>query len=101
MLFEGRSWLSVLVGWLNARTVVETRTYESQRDTITRDVKRFDEIMRGVYWALSTRPEAYPAIAPDSSIHVLKTAPFNAIPRLRIFYRFDDSSTYLLWIEVI
>jgi hypothetical protein len=84
-----------------ARTVVETKTYESQRDAIIPNVQRFDEIMRGVYWALATQPEAYPPISPNSSIHVLKTDAFSDIPRMRIYYRFDDSNTHLLWIELI
>lgn len=90
-----------MVGWNNVRTVVETKTYESQRDAVMPNVQRFDEITRGVYWALATRPEAYPPINPKSSIRVLKTDAFPDIPRMRIYYRFDDSKTYLLWIELI
>lgn len=90
-----------MVGWTNVRTVVETKTYESQRDAVIPNVRRFDEITRGVYWALATRPEAYPPISPKSSIHVLKTDAFPDIPRMRIYYRFDDSNTHLLWIELI
>ena len=90
-----------MVGWNNVRTVVETKTYESQRDAVIPNVQRFDEITRGVYWALAIRPEAYPPISPKSSIRVLKTDDFPDIPRMRIYYKFDDSKTYLLWIELI
>jgi len=32
---------------------------------------------------------------------MLKTDAFSDIPRLRIFYKFDDVAVQLLWIEVI
>jgi hypothetical protein len=66
------------------------------------NVRRFDEVMRGVYWALSTRPEASPSVDPKNpTIYVLKTDAFSDIPRLRIFYKFNDITVQLLWIEVI
>ena len=67
-----------MVGWISARTVIETKTYEAQRDTIMPDIRRFDEIIRGVYWALSQRPEAFPPVDPKKpTIHVLKTDAFS------------------------
>lgn len=98
---EERSSQSALVGWDSVRSVKESGTYEAERDRIAPRVQRFDEVMRGVYWALASRPQMYPAIAPDSAIHVLKTADFGDIPALRIFFTFSDSHTALLWIEVI
>ena len=89
-------------GWISARTVIETATYEAQRDAIMPDIRRFDEIMRGVYWALSTRPEVFPSVDQNNpTIHVLKTDAFNDLPRLRIFYKFNDVAVQLLWVEVI
>lgn len=89
-------------GWIRARTIKETETYEAQRDAIMPDIRRFDEIMRGVYWALSTRPEAFPSAEPNTPmIHVLKTDAFGNVPRLRIFYKFNDVAVQLLWIEII
>ena len=91
-----------MTGWISARTVIETKTYEAQRDAIMPNIRRFDEVMRGVYWALSTRPEAFPSADPNNpTIHVLKTDAFSDIPRLRIFYKFNDVAVQLLWIEVI
>ncbi len=91
-----------MVGWISARTVIETKTYEAQRDAIMPNVRRFDEVMRGVYWALSTRPEAFPSVdLSNPTIRVLKTDAFSDIPRLRIFYKFNDVAVQLLWIEVI
>jgi len=93
-----------LAGWISARTVIEGKEYEAQRDLIFSDVRRFDEVTRGIYWALSTRPEAFPVayISPQGEeIRVLKTDAFIGIPRFRIFFKFDDSSVLLLWIEVI
>ena len=91
-----------MAGWINARTVVETKTYEAQRDAIMPDIRRFDEITRGVYWALSTRPEVFPPVDPNNpTIYVLKTDAFSDVPRLRIFYKFNNEAVQLLWIEVI
>lgn len=90
-----------MVGWISVRTIVETREFERQRLVVMPDIRRFDEIMRGVYWALSTRPEAFPAVSDGSNIHVLKTAEFTDVPPLRIFYIFDESTVHLLWIELL
>ena len=101
MLNGQRSYQINLVGWISVRTVVETQEFERQRSAIMPDVRRFDEIIRGVYWALSTQPEAFPSVSRGSNIHVLKTDEFADVPRLRIFYRFDESTVHLLWIEML
>jgi len=93
-----------LVGWINARTVIEGKEYEAQRNLIFPDVRRFDEVTRGIYWALSTQPEAFPVAYANprgEEIRVLKTDAFIRVPRFRIFFRFDDSNVILLWIETI
>jgi hypothetical protein len=93
-----------LTGWVNARTIVEGKEYEAQRDLIFPNVRRFDEVTRGIYWALSTRPETFPVayVSPQGEeIRVLKTDAFTSIPRFRIFFKFDNSRVLLLWIEVI
>lgn len=90
-----------MVGWISVRTVVETQEFERQRNAVMPDIRRFDEIMRGVYWALSTRPEVSPLVSHGSEVHVLKTDEFAGVPRLRIFYRFDESTVHLLWIEML
>jgi hypothetical protein len=97
-----RSYQTDLVSWISSvRSIVETQEFERQRLVVMPDIQRFDEIMRGVYWALATRPEAFPAVGHDSNIHVLKTDEFTGVPRLRIFYRFDESTVHLLWIEML
>ncbi len=91
-------------GWINARTIVEHKDYEAQRNLIYPNVRRFDEITRGIYWALSIRPEVFPVAYTNPTgeeIHIIKTDAFSGIPRFRIFYKFDDSFTTLFWIEII
>ena len=61
-----------MAGNFNARQVVESTFFSACRDKLEADIKRWDEITRGVQWALATRPETSSRI-PGTDIHVLKT----------------------------
>lgn len=101
MSMRGRSGSQPNKPWFLIRTVIEDKRFEEQKKKITPDVRRFDEILFGVAWAVARGPEQFPQALEKPDIRVIKTDPLAGIPRLRIFFTFDDDEVHLKWIEVI
>lgn len=87
-------------GRFRAWELVESELYNAQRQTIEPNVKRFDEQMRGVTWALAKNPQIFQSV-PGTRLNILKTDEFPGAPRLRIWFTFDETKVYLLSIELI
>ena len=83
------------------REIVEEQTFAEQVKVITPDIRRFDEIMSGVTWALARKPEDFSVADEISGLRVVKTDSWNGSPGLRIFFKFDDVQTRLCWVESI
>ena len=82
------------------REVVEASTFTEQVSKIMADVRRFDEIMDGIVWALARAPERFPIVHEGSNVRIAKTDPWGSIS-LRVFFTFDDKQTHLLWVEPV
>lgn len=80
------------------RTIIEEDLFRRQKSKLRISVKRLDEILEGITWALSKRPEAFHNV-PGTNLHLIKTDPFSALPALHVWYKFDDECVYLLSIE--
>jgi hypothetical protein len=67
------------------------------------DIKRIDDVLAGVYWALSTNPEAYEVVKGFADIRLLKTDPLGGLPAFRIWFRIDENGqhVHLEYIEPI
>ena len=83
------------------REVVEELTFTEQVLNITSDIKRFDEILEAITWALAKSPDDFPLADEVNGLHIVKTDSWGAIPRLRVFFKFDDNQTRLCWVEPI
>ena len=59
------------------------------------DYERLDEAMRGLEWALSNRPEAFPQVY-DSELRMARIGRFPGVPGLRIWFTFDDTTVTVL-----
>ena len=80
------------------REVVDSGRFVADRDGLTDDVERWDEVMKGVVWALSKSPEkGQPTDAPD--IMALPTVVWDGAPPLVIYYRYDDERVDLLSVQ--
>lgn len=82
-------------------TLVETPEYVARRAEISHP--RLDDALRGVMWALSTHPTAFPLVPGFEDIRVVKTDPIefgpSMLPRLRIWFRVDGPHVHLEFIE--
>ena len=82
------------------RDVVEEVTFTEQASKIMSDVRRFDDIMDGITWALARAPDKFPVVQKASNVRIAKTDPWGNIP-LRVLFTFDETVTRLLWVEII
>lgn len=83
------------------RTVIEDKQFNEQKQKITPDVRRLDEILFGITWTVARGPEECPRVLENPDIRVIQTNRFMDIPRLRIFFTFDDKEVHLKWVEVL
>lgn len=77
------------------RTVVCGERFNASRDKITASIERWDEIFRGVEWALCWAPERGKDTAVPG-ICALPTHDWPDVPPLVVYYRFDENEVTLL-----
>ncbi len=81
------------------RTVVENETFTRMLHELG-DIRRLDDVLRGVYWSLHQRAEEWPIVAGFERVRLAKTDEVGGIPRLRIWFRIlSDYEVELLAIE--
>lgn len=82
------------------REVVEDESFVLSRTQITADVSRWDEFWRAVEWVLAHDPTAFDRVD-DLDLWVVVAEPSlrTGLPRVRIFYSFDDQRIRLRWAE--
>ena len=66
---------------------------------MAKSAKRLDEVLNGITWALSRRPESFPKVE-GLDLYVAKTEDAPDAPALRVWFTFDDEVVRLLYIEV-
>ena len=81
------------------RTVVCDKRFNAARDRITPDIERWDEVFRGVEWALSRAPELGQATSAPG-IHALATDDWPDVLATVVYYRFDGGEVTLLDIRL-
>ncbi len=82
------------------RNIREEASFVESRDKLGATVKRLDEILWGVTWALAKDAECASWAVPDTPIRVVLTDAFPDIPSLRIYFRVvDDDQVALLYVE--
>ena len=85
-------------GKFRAREVIEEKTFEIEKQLISRSVKGLDEILFGITWTLSRKPETFPQV-PGLDLYLAKTDATPRFPSLSIWFTFDDRCVRLLFIE--
>ena len=83
------------------RELLESALYVAQRDTISPDVQRMDELLEALTWGLGEDAEQFFRVLPNRNLWLAKTDPFPGAPSLRVWYTFDDNIVTLLSIEKI
>lgn len=88
-------------GKMRARTVRYAETYEKQARAIEHNVRRFDEVIRGVEWAIATRAEFFSSI-PGTNLRWASTTEIGDVPSLKLLFTIDDENyCTVVWIEEI
>jgi len=87
-------------GQFKALDIKESKTFVSQKKLIQRNTKRLDEQLRGVYWALAHKPDAFTRHG-NTNLWGIKTDPWPEAPKVIIRYKFNDKKVELLGIEKI
>jgi len=80
------------------RVVVASQQFEADREKIEKDVQRWDEVFRGVEWALSRVPEYGQPTSVDGVLG-LPTDDWPGVPSCVVYYRYDDRQVILLGIR--
>lgn len=81
------------------RTIIESEQFTELCAEISSDVRRLDEQLRGVMWAISRSPESFTQIA--GNFYVVETfMPVEGEDYVFVWFTIDDeNSCTLRWIE--
>jgi len=85
------------------RTLIHEPTYTYALQSLGADIRRLDNALTGVEWALSTNPEVYDIVRGTVSTRILKTDALGGLPPLRVWFRIDEDGhhVHLDYIEAI
>jgi hypothetical protein len=73
------------------RTVVEDELYKKQLEALG-DVKRLDQVLSGLIWALSSKPDELSDVIPGTQrLRVAKSDGYGRTPKLRIWYVIEST----------
>jgi hypothetical protein len=86
-----------------ARTIVETKTAESQIDNFKNLYERFEDGFEGVKWRLARNPECGSRI--NDRYLILKSENWKELmsvdlPHIRVLYSFDDNQVMIISVGV-
>lgn len=82
------------------RTLIESEQFKAEKSKINPDIKRLDDMLNSVTWALAQHPEHFEHIPGTQRLYRVNTDPFPDAPPVRIWYTFDDTAVELLSIEL-
>ncbi len=85
------------------RTLIHEVTYTAALRELGTDIRRIDDALTGVEWALSTNPEVYDVVKGTQDTRLLKTDALGGLPPLRVWFRIDENGhdVHLDYIETI
>ena len=85
------------------RTLIHDHTYTAALAALSQNLRRLDDALVGVEWALATNPEVYDVMRGTAYTRILKTDALGGLPPLRIWFRIDEQGqhVHLLYIEII
>ncbi|OGW78860.1 MAG: hypothetical protein A3C51_04405 [Omnitrophica bacterium RIFCSPHIGHO2_02_FULL_46_20] len=81
------------------RTIVREKRFEEELAALEPDLKRADEFLRAVEWALARDPSAGEQI-PQTPVHICSMSSIRGNPpNLVVYYTFNDDYVILLSIK--
>ena len=83
-------------------TIIESQEFLNQARTLMGTIRRWDDVMAGVQWALVRDPGAFPFAFEDRGVRVIRLwAPHSPAPLIRLFFTVDDQRVTFLWVEEV
>ena len=85
------------------RTLIHEQTYVAALKELGPDLKRLDEALTGVEWALGANPEVDDIVKGTRDTRLLKTDALGGLPPLRVWFRVDEDGqhVHLEYIEAV
>lgn len=77
------------------RTLIHEPAYAYALKGLASDIRRLDEVLVGVEWALSTNPEVYDVVKGTVNTRILKTDALGGLPPLRVWFRIDEDGNHV------
>lgn len=77
------------------RTIVESDRYQSEREELSKDVQRWDEMIEGLLAAVSRSPEIGHRTN-DPRVWAIASVPWPGAAEVVLYYTFDDEQVTLL-----
>lgn len=88
-----------MAGQSNAREIIEEKTFDAEKHRVARSARRLDEMLRGLTWAVSRKPESFPKVH-ELNLYLAKTEDAPDAPAVNVWFTFDDQTVHLLYIEL-
>ncbi len=82
------------------RSVAESPRFEQERNAINNDVKRMDEILDALLWALGKDAEAVGHETAQPGVFFIGTEAWPDCPPLSVYFRYNETAVELLSIRV-
>ena len=79
------------------RTIIEEQTFSADRERFGIEASRLDDILEGVFWALSREPSRGTQI--DKDLWGIATLEWPNAPAFVVYYTFDPDSVYVKFLE--
>jgi len=81
------------------RTIREEATFAEEIAKLRIEYKRLDDVLQAAYSRLTRAPESYHQIR-GTSLWRFKLNLFPGLPRLTVYYTFDDHEVHLLYADL-
>lgn len=94
------TWQDDLAGRFNARGIIWSDQFETSKNAVADDARRFDEMLFGVDMGVARRPETFACVR-GTRLHRVLLRQGIEPPSLRVWFTFDDSNVTLLYVERI
>jgi hypothetical protein len=85
-------------GTFKAREIIEEESFGIEKERISKSAKRLDDVLFGIIWVLSRKPESFPQVT-GLDLYLAKTDDIPGSPALNVWFTFDDQQVRLLFIE--
>ncbi len=76
-------------GTFDSYTILESELFVAQRDAISPDVRRIDDLLEGIMWGLGLNPQQFGHVV--GSLWRARTDAYPGAPSLRVWFKINDA----------